>query len=71
MIASIGTPFGSSKSGATFGTLASAVVNRLFGCAHDASVSSAGRSEMSVPVQSRQAARSVGGTGVRPSHHTF
>ena len=32
MIASIGTPAGSSKSPATLGTLARVVVKRLFGC---------------------------------------
>src|SRR6185312_6125607 len=68
-IASIGTPRGSSKSSARVGTFASWVVNRLLGCAHGSSRSSAVRSAISAPVQSRQPAPS-GLVGVRPSHQT-
>src|SRR4051812_2585356 len=62
-IAEIGTPFGSSHSGATHGTCDSGAVKRLFGWA--AGVSDAG--VQSLPSQSVQCA---GGSFVSPSHHT-
>jgi len=62
-IAEIGTPFGSSHSGATQGTCASGAVKRLFGCA--AGTPDAG--VQSLPFQSWQCA---GGAAVRPSHQT-
>ena len=69
MIASIGTPRGSSKSAATLGTLASVVVNRLLGCAQGDS-SPGARAAIGSPFQSSQPSRSAGGSGVRPSHQT-
>src|ERR1700728_186140 len=53
-----------------FGTLASVVVKRLFGCAHGLPASCAARDEMSSPGQSRQPVTSAGGAEVRPSHQT-
>src|SRR6478752_2163148 len=62
-IAEIGTPFGSSHSGATHGTCASGAVKRLLGWA--AGFSDAG--VQSLPVQS---VRCTGVSLVSPSHHT-
>src|SRR5436190_7571314 len=60
-IAEIGTPFGSSHSGAIDGHCAAGAVNRAFGCA--AGVPDAG--VQSLPFQS---IRWSGGSGVSPSH---
>src|SRR5579875_1399238 len=63
MIAEIGTPAGSSHSGAIEGQLAAGTVKRAFGCA--AVVSESG--VQSLPCQSIACA---GGSPVIPSHHT-
>src|SRR5262245_56118083 len=61
-IAEIGTPFGSSHSGAIEGHCEAGVVNRAFGCAAGASLSGV----QSLPFQSIAWA----GGADRPSHHT-
>src|SRR3954469_10621896 len=62
-IAEIGTPFGSSHSGAIVGHWDAGTVNREFGCAAGSGLSG---------VQSRpfQSMRWAGGSSVRPSHQT-
>src|SRR3954452_3152851 len=62
-IAEMGTPFGSSQLSAIDGHCDAGAVKRLFGC-DDGSLESG--------VQSRpfQSVRCVGGSSVRPSHHT-
>src|SRR5690242_2401346 len=62
-IAEIGTPAGSSHSGATDGTCDSGAVNRLFGWA-------AGLGEPGVQSLPSQSVRCAGFSEVRPSHHT-
>ena len=62
-MALIGTPFGSSHSGAMVGHWPAGVVKRAFGCA--AGVSDAG--VQSLPFQS---VRWAGGSSVSPSHQT-
>src|SRR5450755_69032 len=62
-IASIGTPFGSSHSGAIEGHWAAGVVKRAFGWA-------AGVSIDGVQDPPRQSVAWAGGSSVRPSHHT-
>src|SRR5690242_13700680 len=62
-IAEIGTPFGSSHSGATHGTCASGAVKRLFGWA-------AGVSDAGVQFLPFQSVACDGLFLVRPSHHT-
>src|SRR6516162_8279328 len=62
-IAEIGTPAGSSHSGAMIGHWAAGVVNREFGCA-------AGSGESGVQSRPFQSIRCAGGSSVRPSHHT-
>src|SRR5215471_7310314 len=62
-IAEIGTPFGSSHSGATHGTWLNGAVKRLFGCA-------AGTSDAGVQSLPFQSVRCAGLSFVRPSHHT-
>src|SRR5690242_12338084 len=62
-IAEIGTPFGSSHSGATDGTCDSGAVKRLFGWA-------AGWSAAGVQSLPRQSVQCSGGASVRPSHQT-
>ena len=62
-IASIGTPLGSSHSGAIEGHCAAGVVKRAFGCA-------ARVSECGVQSWPRQSTACAGGSGVSPSHHT-
>src|SRR5262249_34228764 len=62
-IAEIGTPFGSSHSGATDGTCESGAVNRLFGWA-------AGVADSGVHELPRQSVQCSGGSVVRPSHQT-
>src|SRR4051794_33005003 len=62
-IAEIGTPFGSSHSGATHGTCDNGAVNRLFGWA-------AGASEAGVQSLPFQSVRCAGFVLVKPSHHT-
>src|SRR5579864_5117456 len=64
-IAEIGTPAGSSHSGAITGHWSAGVVNRALGWA-------AGSPEADPGVQSRpfQSIRCAGGSSVRPSHHT-
>src|SRR5215470_5297159 len=61
-IAEIGTPAGSSHSGAMIGHWAAGVVNREFGCA-------AGSGEPGVQARPYQSVRCAGGCSVRPSHH--
>src|SRR5687768_14369809 len=62
-IASIGTPFGSSHSGAIDGHWAAGAVKRALGWAAGASASGV----QSLPFQST---RWAGGSSVSPSHHT-
>src|SRR5437016_10364079 len=62
-IASIGTPFGSSHSGAIDGHCAAGVVKRAFGCA-------AGLSDAGVQSAPSQSIAWAGGSFVMPSHHT-
>src|SRR2546430_13618038 len=62
-IAEIGTPAGSSHSGAMTGHWLAGVVNREFGCA-------AGSAEPGVQSRPVQSVRCAGGWSVRPSHHT-
>jgi hypothetical protein len=62
-IAEIGTPAGSSHSGAMTGHWPAGVVNREFGCA-------AGSGEPGVQSRPFQSVRCAGGSSVRPSHHT-
>src|SRR5690242_14499239 len=62
-IAEIGTPAGSSHSGATDGTCASGAVKGLLGCA-------AGCFEGGVQSLPSQSVRWAGFSDVRPSHHT-
>src|SRR5437660_12180764 len=62
-IAEIGTPFGSSHSGAIDGHCAAGAVNREFGWA-------AGTPDSGVQSLPFQSVRCAGGCGVRPSHHT-
>src|SRR5579871_290587 len=62
-IASIGTPAGSSHSGAIAGSCAAGAVNRAFGC--DAGVPFSG-----VHDSPRQSVRCAGGSSVIPSHQT-
>ena len=62
-MASIGTPFGSSHSGAIDGACSAATVKREFGWA-------AGSSESGVQSLPCQSTRCAGGSSVRPSHHT-
>src|SRR6201993_3746997 len=62
-IAEIGTPAGSSHSGAMIGHWSAGVVNREFGCA-------AGSGEPGVQSRPFQSVRCAGGSEVRPSHHT-
>ena len=61
--ASIGTPAGSSHSGAIAGSCAAGVVKRAFGCA-------AGASESGVQSLPCQSIRCAGGSFVIPSHQT-
>ena len=61
--ASIGTPAGSSHSGAIAGSCAAGAVKREFGCA-------AGSSDSGVQSSPCQSIRWAGGSGVIPSHHT-
>src|SRR5919204_1992795 len=63
MIASMGTPAGSSHSAAIDGACTAATVKRALGCA-------AGASESGVQSLPRQSIRCAGGSLVRPSHHT-
>src|ERR1700760_3046638 len=62
-IAEIGTPAGSSHSGAMIGHWSAGVVNRAVGCA-------AGPGEPGVQSRPRQSVRWAGGSSVSPSHHT-
>src|SRR4051812_44083698 len=62
-IALIGTPFGSSHSGAIVGHWPAGGVNRAFGCA-------AGVSDEGVQSLPFQSVRCAGGSSVRPSHQT-
>src|SRR5262249_54156364 len=62
-MAEMGTPAGSSHSGAMIGHCAAGVVNRELGCA-------AGSGESGVQSRPRQSVRCAGGVSVRPSHHT-
>src|SRR6516164_8683001 len=62
-IAEIGTPAGSSHSGAMIGHWAAGVVNRELRCA-------AGSGEPGVQSRPRQSVRCGGGSSVSPSHHT-
>src|SRR5690242_21064330 len=62
-IAEIGTPAGSSHSGAMIGHCEAGTVNRALGC--DAGVGLSG-----VQLLPRQSVRCAGGSSVRPSHHT-
>src|SRR5699024_8851423 len=62
-IAEIGTPAGSSHSGAMVGAWPAGVVNREFGCA-------AGSPESGVQRRPFQSVSPAGGSSVRPSHHT-
>ena len=62
-IAEIGTPFGSSYSGARIGHCVIGVQNRLFGCA-------AGSSDSGVQSRPFQSVRWAGGSSVMPSHQT-
>src|SRR5450755_709930 len=62
-IAEIGTPAGSSHSGAMIGHWAAGVVNRALGCA-------AGSAEAGVQSRPFQSIRCEGVSSVRPSHHT-
>src|ERR1700740_264655 len=62
-IAEIGTPAGSSHSGAMIGHWSAGVVNREFGCA-------AGSGEPGVQSRPFQSIRCAGGVSVSPSHHT-
>ena len=62
-IAEIGTPFGSSHSGAIDGHCAAGAVKRAFGCA-------AGDGDSGVQSSPRQSTRCAGGESVIPSHHT-
>src|SRR3954470_1811747 len=62
-IAEIGTPFGSSHSGATHGTCDRGAVKREFGCA-------AGFSDSGVQSLPSQSVRCSGLSLVSPSHHT-
>src|ERR1039457_3043038 len=62
-IAEIGTPAGSSHSGAIDGHCAASTVNREFGWA-------AGLPEAGVQSRPCQSVRCGGGSSVRPSHHT-
>ncbi len=62
-MAEIGTPAGSSHSGAIVGHCPAGVVNRELGCA-------AGSAEPGVQSRPFQSVRCVGGSSVRPSHHT-
>src|SRR5690242_20603563 len=62
-IAEIGTPFGSSHSGATHGTCDNGAVKRLFGWA-------AGTPESGVQSLPFQSVRCAGFSFVSPSHHT-
>src|ERR1700730_6901477 len=62
-IAEIGTPAGSSHSGAMIGHWSAGVVNRELGCA-------AGSGESGVQSRPFQSVRCAGGSSVRPSHHT-
>ncbi len=61
--ASIGTPSGSSHSGAIAGSCAAGAVKRAFGCA-------AGASDSGVQSSPCQSIRCAGGSLVIPSHHT-
>ena len=63
MMASIGTPSGSSHSGAMVGACAAATVKRALGWA-------AGRPDPGVHGAPRQSIACAGGSGVRPSHQT-
>src|SRR5215470_15995956 len=62
-IAEIGTPAGSSHSGAMIGHWLAGVVNRALGCA-------AGSAEPGAQSRPFQSVRCAGGWSVRPSHHT-
>ena len=62
-IAEIGTPAGSSHSGAIDGHCAASTVNRELGCA-------AGLPDAGVQSRPCQSVRCAGGSSVRPSHHT-
>src|SRR5205823_9221349 len=62
-IAEIGTPFGSSHSGAIVGHCDAGAVNRALGCA-------AGSADAGVQSRPFQSVRWAGGVSVRPSHHT-
>ena len=62
-MAEIGTPAGSSHSGAMDGHCAAATVNRELGCA-------AGLPDAGVQSRPCQSVRCAGGSSVRPSHHT-
>src|ERR1700678_4502224 len=62
-IAEIGTPAGSSHSGAMIGHWLAGVVNRAFGCA-------AGSAEPGVQSRPFQSVRWAGGSSVMPSHQT-
>src|SRR6516165_1215548 len=62
-IAEIGTPAGSSHSGAITGHWAAGTVNRALGWA-------AGRPDPGVQSRPCQSVRCAGGLAVRPSHHT-
>src|SRR5215472_9726706 len=62
-IAEIGTPAGSSHSGAMTGHWPAGVVNRELGCA-------AGSGDPGVQSRPRQSVRRAGGCSVSPSHHT-
>src|SRR5581483_6575832 len=62
-IASMGTPLGSSHSGAITGHCLAGAVNRAFGCA-------ALRPESGVQGRRSQSTSSAGFSGVMPSHHT-
>src|SRR5512140_870751 len=62
-IAEIGTPAGSSHSGAMIGHWLAGVVNRALGCA-------AGSAELGAQFRPLQSIRCAGGWSVRPSHHT-
>src|SRR6201981_2911878 len=61
-MAEIGTPAGSSHSGAMIGHWSAGVVNRELGCA-------AGSGESGVQSRPFQSVRCAGGSSVRPSHH--
>src|SRR5213080_4713530 len=67
MIALMGTPFGFSQSGSIVGHCEAGAVNRAFGCAAFAPVSSAISGVHLLPCQS---VHTAGGSSVMPSHQT-